>query len=187
MSNTEKRGLHTKSLILTALSAAFISVCSWITVPAAVPFTLQTFAIFCIAGIFGGKLGTNAVLVYILLGAVGLPVFSGFRGGAGVLFGATGGYIIGFVVFMLLYRTITAAFGTGAVSMLAAMLCGMLFCYAFGTLWFITIYTEKGGIDFFSALKLCVLPFLLFDAIKLAAAFFVIRSVRAKLPDICVK
>ena len=68
-------------LTYMAVCAALIAVCAWITVPAAVPFTLQIFGVFCVLGLLGGKRGTVAILVYILLGAVGLPVFSGFNGG----------------------------------------------------------------------------------------------------------
>ena len=98
-------GTRTKTtdLVYTALCAALIAVCSWISVPAAVPFTLQTFAVFAALNLLGGKRGTTAVLVYILLGAVGLPVFSGFKGGPGVLLGTTGGYIIGFLFTGLLF------------------------------------------------------------------------------------
>ena len=84
-------------LTYMAVCAALIAVCSWISIPAAVPFTLQTFAVFCVLGLLGGKRGTVSILVYILLGAIGLPVFSGFNGGIGALLGTTGGYIIGFI------------------------------------------------------------------------------------------
>ena len=75
-----------RNLVFAALGAAFISVCSWITIPGTVPFTLQTFGIFLTVGLLGGKRGSMAVLVYILLGAAGIPVFSGFTGGSDFLF-----------------------------------------------------------------------------------------------------
>ena len=84
-------------LIYMALCAALIAICSWITVPATIPFTMQTFAVFCVLGLLGGRRGSMAILVYILLGVVGLPVFSGFQGGIGALLGTTGGYIVGFI------------------------------------------------------------------------------------------
>ncbi|MBQ1422124.1 MAG: biotin transporter BioY, partial [Firmicutes bacterium] len=89
--------LDTGDLALVALFAAVMAVCSWITVPAAVPFTLQTMGVFLAVGLLGGKRGTISVLVYLFLGAIGLPVFSGFAGGLGYMMGATGGYIIGFL------------------------------------------------------------------------------------------
>ena len=79
------------------LFAVVIAICSWISIPTVVPFTLQTFAVFLAVAILGGKRGTLSVIVYVLLGADGLPVFSGFKGGFGVLLNTTGGYIIGFI------------------------------------------------------------------------------------------
>ena len=70
----------TRDLCFCAIGAALIAVCAWISIPADVPFTLQTFAIFTVCGLLGGKRGTVSVLVYLLLGAVGAPVFAGFRG-----------------------------------------------------------------------------------------------------------
>ena len=81
----------------TALTAAIIAVCAWITVPGPVPFTMQTFGVFLALRLLGGKRGSISVALYILLGAAGLPVFSGFKAGIGVLIGPTGGYILGFI------------------------------------------------------------------------------------------
>lgn len=97
ITHNERSGIDTTDITLTALYSALIAVCSWISVPAAVPFTMQTFAVFVTVGVLGGKRGTYSVLLYLLLGAAGLPVFAGFTGGVGHLFGATGGYIIGFL------------------------------------------------------------------------------------------
>ena len=85
-----------KDLCYTALMAVLISVCSWISIQTVVPFTMQTFAVFCALELLGGTRGTMAVAVYLLLGAVGVPVFAGFTGGVGILFGTTGGYLLGF-------------------------------------------------------------------------------------------
>ena len=83
-------------LAYTALFTVLLAVCTWISVPVPpVPFTLQTFAVFAALGTLGGRRGTYAVGAYLLLGLAGAPVFSGFQGGAGVLLGATGGYILG--------------------------------------------------------------------------------------------
>ena len=77
-SNRDSKQLLTvKDMSLTAMFAVLMAVCSWISIPTAVPFTLQTFAVFCAVSMLGGKRGFFAVLVYILLGAVGIPVFSG--------------------------------------------------------------------------------------------------------------
>src|SRR5699024_7861141 len=77
--------MKTRDLTGCALSAALIAICSWISIPAALPFTMQTFAIFLTAGIFGGKKAFLSMLLYLLLGMIGLPVFAGFKGGIGVI------------------------------------------------------------------------------------------------------
>ena len=87
----------TYDMVYIAIFAVIMAICSWISIPMEVPFTLQTFGVFIAVGILGGKRGTLAVLVYILLGAVGVPVFAGFTGGIGVLFNTTCGYIVGFL------------------------------------------------------------------------------------------
>ena len=93
-----KIGFRTLDIVYIAVCAALMAVCSWIQIPTVVPFTLQTFAVFFAVYFLGGKKGTLAVFIYILLGMVGLPVFAGFKGGFGALFGMTGGYIMGFIL-----------------------------------------------------------------------------------------
>ena len=101
-------------LAYTALFTVLLTVCTWISVPVPpVPFTLQTFAVFAALGTLGGRRGTYAVGAYLLLGLAGAPVFSGFQGGAGVLLGATGGYILGFLASAALYWALTARLGHG--------------------------------------------------------------------------
>ena len=97
------KGFQTMDLAYVAVCAALMAVCSWISIPATVPFTLQTFAVFCSLGLLGGRRGTAAILVYLLLGALGVPVFAGFSGGIGILFGTTGGYLLGFILMGLIY------------------------------------------------------------------------------------
>ena len=98
-------------LAYTALFTVLLAVCAWITVPLTVPFTLQTFGVFAALGTLGGRRGTYAVAAYLLLGLAGLPVFSGFRGGPGVLLGTTGGYILGFLASALLRPRIIICLG----------------------------------------------------------------------------
>lgn len=95
--------MKTKDMAYIALMAVLISVCSWLSVPAAIPFTMQTYAVFTALLLLGGRRGSIAVAVYIALGAVGLPVFSGFAGGIGKLMGPSGGYIFGFMLTALCY------------------------------------------------------------------------------------
>ncbi|MGN0674368.1 MAG: biotin transporter BioY [Oscillospiraceae bacterium] len=165
-----------KNMALCGLFAAVIAVCSWISIPTTVPFTLQTFAIFCTLGLIGGKRGTVSVLLYIILGAVGLPVFAGFSGGFGVLLGTTGGYIIGFLFTALVYWGMTSFLGEKLPVVIAAMVLGLLVCYAFGTAWFIFVYsknTEPVGI--MTALGWCVFPFIIPDVLKIALSVIISR------------
>ena len=90
--------LKITSMIYIALMAVIITICSWISIPGPVPFTLQTFAVFTALLLLGTRDGLISITVYLLLGAVGVPVFSGFSGGIGHLLGPTGGYLIGFIV-----------------------------------------------------------------------------------------
>jgi len=175
----------TYDVVFCALFAALMAVCSWISIPAAVPFTLQTFAVFLSVALLGGKRGTIAVVVYVLLGAVGLPVFAGFTGGVGVLLSSVGGYILGFIASALVMWAITSRFGDKRWTLLAAMIAGLFVCYLFGTAWFVVVYTRtKGAMSFWHALSLCVLPFIIPDLVKIALALAITDRVKAhvKLP-----
>ena len=174
-----KKFWSARTLTEVALSAALLVVCSLISVPAAVPFTLQTFGVFVILVILGWKKGTLAVLLYILLGLVGLPVFSGAKGGPAALFGPTGGYILGFLLTGLCYWPYERLFRDHFALQAAALLLGLVLCYAFGTAWFIRVYT--GEITLVRALSLCVWPFIIPDLAKLALALLVGRRVRRAL------
>lgn len=165
-------------MVYIALFAALIAVCSQIQIPTAIPFTLQTLSVFVTAGLLGTTRGTISVVVYILLGLVGVPVFAGFSGGAGVLFGMTGGYIIGFIFTALAVGLITRFFGKGMISLAVSMVVGLLLCYAFGTVWFMIVYgSSYGTISLVEALGMCVFPYLIFDAAKIIAAIAVIKVV----------
>lgn len=166
-----RKRISVYDLVMVALFAALIAVCAWVTIPGSVPFTLQTMGVFLAVGLLGGKRGTAAVLVYILLGAVGMPVFSGFSGGVGRLLGTTGGYIIGFLVAALAMWAMEAIFGRAKWVLPVSMLLGLLLCYAFGTVWFLVLYTQtKGAISVVSVLSMCVIPFILPDLMKIALA-----------------
>lgn len=171
MNAIAKKRVSVYDLVMVALFAALIAVCAWVTIPGSVPFTLQTMGVFLAVGLLGGKRGTAAVLVYILLGAVGLPVFSGFSGGVGRLLGTTGGYIIGFLVAALAMWAMEAIFGRAKWVLPVSMFLGLLLCYAFGTVWFLVLYTQtKGAISVVSVLSMCVIPFILPDLMKIALA-----------------
>ena len=172
--------------IFIGLFAALIAVCSQIQIPGAVPFTLQTFAVFLAGGLLGGKRGTISVIVYILLGAVGLPVFAGFKGGIGALLGTTGGYIIGFIFSMLVFVVFELLLKEKAKKIIPlgiAMVIGLIICYAFGTAWFMIVYTNtKEPIGLITALSWCVFPFIIPDIVKIALALTLTSRLKRFIP-----
>ena len=174
----EASARKTRDMAYTAVFAALLAVCAWIAVPTAPPFTLQTMGVCLAVGLLGGRRGSLAVLVYILLGAFGLPVFSGFTGGIGVLLGTTGGYIIGFLMEALAMWLAERWLGKSAPMRFAGMVLGLLVCYAFGTAWFMAVYARNAGaIGLGAVLGRCVFPFVIPDLVKAAAALLIIRRV----------
>ena len=134
---------------------------------------------FTAVGLLGGKRGSLAVLVYILLGLVGLPVFAGFSGGVGVLFGTTGGYIIGFLASALLMWGIETVCGRGKIVLAVSMVLGLVVCYAIGTLWFMVVYAKtSGAVGLGTVLGWCVIPFIIPDLIKIGIALLLTERFR---------
>ena len=158
------------------MMTAVTAVCSWITVPAAVPFTMQTFAVFCTVLLLGGKGSLLSITTYIVLGAVGVPVFSGFKGGLGVLLSNTGGYLIGFIFIPILCIAAEKVFGDRLIPQIATLLLGLIVCYAFGTTWFIHVSTNAVSLK--QAMKWCVIPFIIPDLIKLVLAVVLTSRVK---------
>jgi biotin transport system substrate-specific component len=174
--------MKTRDLVLIALFAALMALCAWITIPSVVPFTMQTFGVFMAVSLLGGKRGTLAVLVYILLGAVGLPVFSGFGGGLGYLLGKTGGYIIGFIALALSMWGITKIAGRGWVVRGVGMVIGLIACYAFGTGWFMSVYMRANGpVSLMTVLSWCVIPYVIPDLIKIALALYLSSRIERRI------
>lgn len=149
-------------MVLSSLFAALIAVCAWISIPIPpVSFTLQTLGILLALGLLGGKWGSVSILVYLLTGLVGLPVFAGFRGGAAALLDATGGFLWGFLL---------GGFGFWAAEKLGklpAMAVFLGISYGCGSWWF----ARWAGTGVETALLTCVVPYLIPDAIKLALAY----------------
>lgn len=173
------------SLLFISLSAALIAVCSYITIPAPVPFTLQVFGVAFALCFLGGARGTVAVLLYLSLGAIGLPVFSGFGAGFGVLFGTTGGYLWGFLLTSLAYWGLEVLARGKELSFwgrLWRLLPGLALCYAAGTIQFALLYAKAGKTaSVWSILVLCVLPYLLPDLAKLALASLIAGRVKRSI------
>jgi len=159
------------------LCAALISVCAWICIPAAVPFTLQSFAVLLTGAVLKGWDAPVVVLIYLGLGLVGLPVFSGMRGGIGMLLSPTGGFLIGFffaAVWMAKGVIRTDAKGSRRLLCMAA---AQMMIYLFGVVWF----AVSARVSLSAALAACVAPYLLPDAAKLFLAFSLANRLRKLL------
>lgn len=166
-----------KDLTLCALFAAFLAVTAQICIPlpSGVSLTLQSFAVALCGATLGARKGVISTAVYIVLGAVGIPVFSSFTGGIGVLAGASGGFIIGFLplcAFCARWRQNE----TRTVSALKAAV-GLVLCYLLGTIWFHFV-TGNGII---SSLVLSCAPFVLKDIIIIGAALEIGRLLERKI------
>lgn len=163
-----------KEIAYLALGVALITVCAWITIPAlTIPVTLQTFAVALVGALFGAVRGGIAVFTYLLMGLIGIPVFSNFNAGVAALMGPTGGYLLGFlfsVVISGLFSSVRVKNQIAKTAVLyAGMIAGLAICYFFGTLWFVTVFNRGSAepVSIAAALMLCVVPYLLPDAVKL--------------------
>lgn len=193
----QKRYSKTTALVLCGIFAALMAICSFITIPLGftpVPINLATLGVFLTGGILGKKYGSISLIVYILLGAVGVPVFAGFKGGLGVLAGPTGGYIIGYLAaaFLtgLLVELVFTKTGTDSgqrsakssssrfIGIILAMIAGLAACYALGTAWFMI----STGTGLGAALISCVIPFLPGDAAKIIVGALLVQKLRPAIP-----
>lgn len=166
--------MQIRNMALCALFSAVLCVCAWVAVPIGdVYITMQTFGVFLCLGLLGGKYGSISILIYLLLGTVGLPVFSGFRGGMGALLGTSGGYIWGLLASGLVYWLITAVWKKGQ---LPAMIAGLLVCYTLGSFWYWGMYLQ--GNTLWAVLAKCVIPYLIPDALKLTLAFYLVKTLK---------
>lgn len=163
----------TIDIVMVSLAAALMCICSWIQIPSAVPFTLQTFAVFFIALVLGTWKSLAAMLIYILLGIVGLPVFSGFQSGIGALLGATGGFVIGFILSVLIVSLSAGRKGSPLPFKIIGLAVGLAVCYATGTLWYALVY---GG-SVVGVLSVCVVPFIIPDIVKVSLALIIAEKV----------
>ncbi len=158
-----------RNITYIALGAVILSVCSWISLPTPlVPFTLQTFGVFFLICFFGAKRAFLSLLVYIALGLVGVPVFSSFGAGAGVLFGVTGGFIFGFLVSAALCIALEPLLNKNRMTRIALLLLPLVSCYTVGCLW-ATRFSELG---FLKTLVTYAVTFAPFDLIKIVLAVF---------------
>ena len=179
MSNTITKNhsyFTVREMTAAAMMTAVTAVCAWISIPANVPFTLQTFAVFAAVLMLGSKGALLSITAYLLLGAVGVPVFAGFKGGTGILLGNTGGYLLGFIFIPLICLGVEKLFGRKMIFTVPTLVVGLFICYTFGTAWFIHVSTKAVTVR--QALKWCVTPFIIPDLAKLAAAAVISVRVR---------
>ncbi len=171
---------NTTYLILSAVFAALTAVCAWIAIPlpfTPVPVVLATMVTSLAGGLLGPKYGSLSMIVYLLLGAVSIPVFAGFKAGLSVLAGPTGGYLIGYVTSAFLCGILLQKLAKNKLtwwSVFVAIIVGLASCYALGTAWFMI----STGTGFAAAMMMCVVPFLVGDVLKTIAAAILIKKLR---------
>ena len=182
--------LNAKKLAYIALFSAVICVCAWIKIPfGVVPFTLQILGVCLAGGLLGWKGGLASVAVYLALGLIGVPVFSGFSGGVAAFAAQTGGYLIGFLflaffsgLFSDLFKTKTGIKSYILIGL--GMLVGLLVCYALGVAWFAWQTVGDGGeIGAWSIITSCVLPYLPTDIIKIVVATVLTKKLYEKIKN----
>lgn len=176
---THQKTNKTKDLVLIALFAVLIVVCSWISIPSVVPFTMQTFAVYLTLNYLGAKRGTVSIFIYLCLGLIGVPVFANFHSGIGALFGVTGGYMLGWLLSGLVMGLLEKLLGTKIWAQAISMLAGLIVCYIAGTAWFMVVYARNTGpIGIWSALLWCVIPFMIPDLLKLGLALWLSQRLK---------
>lgn len=164
-------------LAYIGLSVAILAVCAWISVPVgAIPITMQTMGVCVVAGLFGIKKGTVAVFSYLVLGAIGVPVFSNFQGGIGYLAGATGGFATGFLLTALVIGIAVEKFGNKPLVTALSMMVGVALCYCVGCVWFALVYSNSASLG--TVFTTCVLPFIVPDIIKIALSVLLVQKLK---------
>lgn len=168
--------IHTKELVMTGMFTAVTCIMSQISIPIQpIPFTLGLLAIFLTGALLPPRYAFLSVLSYLLLGAFGIPVFAGLKGGLQGLTGMTGGYLAGYLIIALVTSLFYQTFKKYKLLALAiGMSLSLVLCYLIGTLWF----TFITGNDFYTALTLCVFPFVLFDIVKIILAISLSTLIR---------
>lgn len=168
----DNQKIKTKQMVLIALMTAVTCVLGPLSIPlpfSPVPISLTNFAIFLAIFVLGMKNGTISFIIYLLLGAVGVPVFSSFRGGLQVLAGPTGGYLIGFIFLALIMGFALDHFDRKLVPTIIGMIIGVVVCYAFGTVWLAKLLS----LSFKEGLMMGVIPYLAGDVAKIIIAAIV--------------
>ena len=169
---------RTRALCFTALGGAFLCLCGVLSIPLPpIAISLQNLGVYTVGGLLGPVWGAVAVLLYLTLGALGLPVFSGFGGGVAVLAGPSGGFLLAFLLAAPLVGV--AARAKGRAPLVCALVLATLLTYAVGSVWYACLYAKDAA--FGAVLGATVLPFLVPDAVKAALAYLLIRRLQGRL------
>ena len=169
---------RTRELCLCALGTAFLCLCGMLSLPLPpIAVSLQSMGVFTVGGLLGPLWGTACILLYLVLGALGVPVFSGFGGGFAALAGPSGGFLFAFLLAAPLVGA--AARAKRRTPLILALALSQLLLYGIGTLWYALLYAK--GAAPAAVLTATVLPFLVPDAIKATVAYFLIRRLRGRL------
>lgn len=172
------RTTNTYAMAVTALMTAVTCILAPLSIPIGpVPISLTNFAIYLSLYLLDWKKGTISYILYLLLGLVGLPVFSGFTGGIGKLAGPTGGYIIGFIPMAIIAGIVIDKYSEKWLLCLLAIIVGTIVCYALGTAWL--AYEAK--MDMMAALWAGVIPFIPGDLVKMALAILIAPKIKAQV------
>lgn len=175
---TEKRKITTQQMALVAIMTALTCILAPFSLPIGpVPISLTNLVIYFSLYLLGWKLGTLSYVIYLLIGLVGVPVFSGFTAGPAKLFGPTGGYLIGFIPMAIIAGIIIDKYTEKWLLCLLAMIVGTIVCYALGTTWL--AYEAK--MDMMAALWAGVIPFIPGDLVKMALAILIAPKIRAQV------
>lgn len=171
--------LNTKDLIICAMFASITAILAQIAIPlpfSTVPLTMQVFAVTISGVILGAKKGFISQVIYILLGAIGMPVFAQMSGGAGIIFGYTGGFIMAFPLMALLIGCISEKYNSISSIMISMML-ALIINYTIGTLW----YSFVAGVGFMEGFMVCVVPFILIDLVKVGLATTIGLTIKKRI------
>lgn len=175
---TPKPGFSTRQLAVIGVMTAVTCILAPFSLPiGAVPISLTNLAIYFSLYVLGTKYGCVSYLVYLLIGFIGVPVFSGFTSGPGKLLGPTGGYLIGFIPMALVAGILIDKFFSKRIVCLLGMIGGTIIAYAFGTLWL----AYQAGMDWKAALMAGVIPFVPGDLAKMVLAMIAGPQIRKQL------
>ncbi len=167
--------LSIRDLIICSLFASITAILSQISIPlpfTTVPLTMQVFAVMLCGMLLGSKLGFISQIIYLAIGAIGIPVFAQMSGGPGVILGPTGGFLLSFPIISFIVGYFSNK-GKSEISVVIGMVVALFISYLIGTFQFCLIM----NVSFISGLMACVLPFIVIDIIKIGLVYVVGMSV----------